>query len=144
MPIVHYHHCIFLLFLSFFFFFFFGLHHASYGILVPWPGIKPASRALEEWSLNRWTAREVPSISITWMYEAHQYFSTSFPWESVYKSQTQPEGPAEIGNHIIPCSQSCCFLHVRRAVYTKCSKYEQFQLWPKIPKQQQQRSPMIT
>ena len=30
------------------------------GILLPRPGIKPASTALEAWSLNCWTAREVP------------------------------------------------------------------------------------
>ena len=30
------------------------------GILVPWPGVKPTPLALEEWSLNHWTSREVP------------------------------------------------------------------------------------
>ena len=30
------------------------------GILVPWPGIEPMSLALEAWSLNHWTTREVP------------------------------------------------------------------------------------
>ena len=30
------------------------------GILVPWPGIRPVPPALEAWSLNHWTAREVP------------------------------------------------------------------------------------
>ena len=29
-------------------------------ILVPQPGIKPVPPALEAWSLNPWTAREVP------------------------------------------------------------------------------------
>ena len=33
-------------------------------ILVPQPGIKPASPALEEQSLNHWTSREVPCGSI--------------------------------------------------------------------------------
>ena len=28
-------------------------------ILVPWPGMEPAPSALEAWSLNHWTAREV-------------------------------------------------------------------------------------
>ena len=32
------------------------------GILVPRPGIEPAPPALEVWSLNHWTAREVPAI----------------------------------------------------------------------------------
>ena len=40
-------------------FFFFG-HTAKCGILVPWPGIKPVSSALQIWSLNHWTTREVP------------------------------------------------------------------------------------
>ena len=30
------------------------------GILVPRPGIEPAVPALGAWSLNYWTAREVP------------------------------------------------------------------------------------
>ena len=37
---------------------FFAFPH---GILVPWPGINPTSPALEAWSLNHWTAREVPT-----------------------------------------------------------------------------------
>ena len=41
------------------YFFFFG-HTAKCGILVPWPGIKPVSSALQIWSLNHWTTREVP------------------------------------------------------------------------------------
>ena len=32
----------------------------SCGILVPWPGIEPMPPALGAWSLNHWTAREVP------------------------------------------------------------------------------------
>ena len=28
--------------------------------LVPWPGIKPMPPALEVWSLNHWTSREIP------------------------------------------------------------------------------------
>ena len=30
------------------------------GILVPQPGIKPASPAVEMWSLNHWATKEVP------------------------------------------------------------------------------------
>ena len=30
------------------------------GILVPKPGNKPVPSAVEAWSLNQWTAREVP------------------------------------------------------------------------------------
>ena len=34
----------------------------AYKILIPRPGIKPAPPALEAWSLNHWTAREVLKI----------------------------------------------------------------------------------
>ena len=45
--------------LSFFFFFFLFAHCMACGILVPWPGVKPLSPALESQSLNHWTVREV-------------------------------------------------------------------------------------
>ena len=32
--------------------------------LVPWPGIKPKSPALEAWSLSHWSTREVPSSGL--------------------------------------------------------------------------------
>ena len=35
------------------------LHYVACGILVPRPGIKPTPPALEAWSLNHWTTREV-------------------------------------------------------------------------------------
>ena len=34
----------------------------AYRILVPWPGIKPESSALDGCSLNHWTAREVQTV----------------------------------------------------------------------------------
>ena len=34
--------------------------HVACGILVPRPGIEPRPPAVEAWSLNHWTAREVP------------------------------------------------------------------------------------
>ena len=34
----------------------------TYGILVPRPRIEPMPPALEAWSFNHWTAREVPSL----------------------------------------------------------------------------------
>ena len=40
-------------------FLFFWLYHAACGTLVPRPGIKPISAALEMWSLNHWATREV-------------------------------------------------------------------------------------
>ena len=36
------------------------LHCAACGILVPPPRIEPMPPVLEAWSLNHWTAREVP------------------------------------------------------------------------------------
>ena len=35
-------------------------------ILVLWPGIEPVPSALEAWSLNHWTAREVSSVFYKW------------------------------------------------------------------------------
>ena len=35
---------------------------AAWGISVPWPGIEPMTPALEAWSLNHWTPREVPTV----------------------------------------------------------------------------------
>ena len=34
------------------------------GIFIPWPVIEPLALALEEWSLDCWTTREVPILSI--------------------------------------------------------------------------------
>ena len=42
------------------FFYFFWSRHVPCGNLVPRPGIEPMSLALGVWSLNHWTAREVP------------------------------------------------------------------------------------
>ena len=42
--------------------FFFLLCRAACGILVPQPGIEPVPPALGAWSLNHWTAREVPQL----------------------------------------------------------------------------------
>ena len=47
-------------FLLFYLLLFFWLCQATCGILAPPPGIKPMLLSLEAWSLNHWTAREVP------------------------------------------------------------------------------------
>ena len=47
-----------------FFSFFFFLAARAYRILVPQPGIKPMTLAVEAQSLNHWTTREVPLLSI--------------------------------------------------------------------------------
>ena len=41
--------------------------------LVPQPGIKPASPALEAWSLNHWTTREVPKFQHILTIKSHTF-----------------------------------------------------------------------
>ena len=45
-------------------FFLFGMQTLSCGIwdLVPWTGFIPGSPALQAWSVNHWTTREVPQL----------------------------------------------------------------------------------
>ena len=53
----------FILFLNFiilFYFIYFWPRRAACGILVPQLGIKPVPPRVEVWSLNHWTAKEVP------------------------------------------------------------------------------------
>ena len=45
-------------------FLFFWPCHLECGILAPQPGIEPVPPALEARSLNHWTAREFPSVSL--------------------------------------------------------------------------------
>ena len=45
---------------GFLFIYFWPHRRAWCGILVFWPGMEPATPALQVWSLNHWTAREVP------------------------------------------------------------------------------------
>ena len=52
--------CFFCLFLIFFVCFCLSFGCLACGILVPQPGIEPESLELGAWSLNNWTAREVP------------------------------------------------------------------------------------
>ena len=40
----------------------FGPNALQCGVLVPRPGIEPVPHALGVWSLNHWTAREVPCL----------------------------------------------------------------------------------
>ena len=46
-------------------FFFFWPHHTACGTLVPRPGIEPVPPAVEAWSLNHWTPREVPKVDLS-------------------------------------------------------------------------------
>ena len=43
------------------FYFYFSAIPCSIWFLVPWLGIKPVPPAVERWSLNHWTVREVPT-----------------------------------------------------------------------------------
>ena len=47
-------------FYSFSLFLGYAVEHVGCGILVPRPGIKPTSPAVEAWNLSHWTGREVP------------------------------------------------------------------------------------
>ena len=49
-------------FIYFIYYFSIVLCHMACGILVPWAGIEPMTPALEVWSLNHWTTREVPKF----------------------------------------------------------------------------------
>ena len=48
-------------FIFFYFYLFIWPCLGACGILVPWPGIIPTPPAVEVWSLNQWTSREVPA-----------------------------------------------------------------------------------
>ena len=37
-------------------------YHAAFGILAPRPGMEPEPPAVEVWSLNHWTTREIPAF----------------------------------------------------------------------------------
>ena len=53
---------ILLFFLSFFFFW---SYYVTCGTLVPWPGIKPVSPAVDAQSPNHWPTREVPWLCLS-------------------------------------------------------------------------------
>ena len=61
----------------FFFFLIFWPCRAASGILVPWPGIEPATPAVEVQSLNYWTSREVPPPPHAFLF----IWPLSFPWQ---------------------------------------------------------------
>ena len=70
--------------------FFFFWPCLAHGIIVPRPGIEPASPALKAQSLNHWTAREVPSLTswFQWCYwEAWNYwFLVLCMWPSLLEA----------------------------------------------------------
>ena len=72
---------IFLNFLFYFYFYYYYHYHLFFGcsgwyagILVPWPGIKFMPPAVEAWSLNHWTSREIPDSWFLFFYTTTQLF----------------------------------------------------------------------
>ena len=59
-----------------FVFFFFSLwpRHTACGILVPRPGIKPVTPAVDMWSPNHWTAREFHPVTVKCLRKSHCVF----------------------------------------------------------------------
>ena len=55
------------------FLFNFWLHCMACRILVPRPGIEPTPPAVEAWSLNHWTTREVPYL----VFHSNEYGSNN-------------------------------------------------------------------
>ena len=64
------------------------------GILVPQPGIKPVIPALEAWSLNHWTAREVLRVSTLNRDLGENSFS---PCPSLHSQGWRPCSPSDDG-----------------------------------------------
>ena len=62
----------------FFFFFFFTGHATACRILVPWLGIEPVSTTVEAWSLNHWTAREIPCNHLK-----NSFWCSHFDWRKI-------------------------------------------------------------
>ena len=58
------HLCLLKWYLCFTFFKISRSHCVACGILVPWPGVGLVPSALEVWSLNHWTPREVPTTPL--------------------------------------------------------------------------------
>ena len=45
----------------------FWLRSAACRVIIPHPGMEPMLPALEPWSLNQWTTREVPIHTLSYM-----------------------------------------------------------------------------
>ena len=68
------------------------------GILVPWPGIKPVSPAMEAQSLNPWTTREVPGkILPEKLWRQHDPADT---WSRLLASRTMRECISTVFSHL--------------------------------------------
>ena len=59
------------------------------GILVPGPGIEPAPPALEAWSPNHWTTREVPADQSTLNESKMLFIKRSLPYPVRFSCWTE-------------------------------------------------------
>ena len=99
---------------SILFYFIFWLCCSACGILVPLPGIKPASSALEVQSLNHWTTREIPDLHsfldplsrtlCRWLFLLLWNTSVAF------QDSTMPWIPLFFPGHLLPVCFSECLL----------------------------------
>ena len=67
---VHIYIYIYIKLLYFIFNYFFGYAMQHVESLLPWPGIKPMPLAVEAWSLNPWTTREVHLMEYVFIYKS--------------------------------------------------------------------------
>ncbi|KAM9076911.1 striatin-interacting protein 2 isoform 4-T4 [Megaptera novaeangliae] len=73
------------------------LRHAACRILVAQPGIEPVPPVLGAWSLNHWTAREVPPLAL-WL--KHKYISIA---DVQIKNEEELEKcPMSLGEEVVP------------------------------------------
>ena len=104
-------------------FFFSWPQRVACGILVPPPGTEPVSPAVEVWSLNYWTAREVPVLCtflLSLCFGVHmlrpQEVFTEHPWRSVYgcvyTSSNPRYHPMSMCSHaLVELLQQCTHIH---------------------------------
>ena len=96
-------------------FFFFG-HAVAYGILVPWPRIKPRPLQLKHWVLTT----GVPGNSL-------EYFSSLWSYDIFwYLKDYSPHFPCSKNFFLVfPISFSCIVMHFH---YLKKSSYTDFEI----------------
>ena len=60
------------------------------GFLVPWTGIEPMPPALEVWSINHWTAKEVPPSHIIMVNHTYSFISLRSSLDLIFQSKWFP------------------------------------------------------
>ena len=78
-----------------------AVNHKVCGSLVSWPGVEPAPHALEAWSLNHWTTREVPHVFLV---KFPQVFPISLFYRKRNRSSTRLNDERSCGS-FVPLSQ---------------------------------------